>query len=126
MFTGLLTGNDKLAALACADVFVLPSHSDVLGIAVLEALAARLPVVISEGCEFPEVAEHGAGFVVEADEKPVAEAISALLSDPELRSRMGDRGRKLVTEHYTWQATASNIAALYRSLAVEGEAKAPA
>ncbi len=116
VFTGLLTGEDKLAAMACADVFVLPSHSDVLGISVLEALAARLPVVITEGCEFPEVAENGAGFVVEASDKPVAESISALLSDPDLRARMGENGRKLVTEHYTWQATASKIADLYRSL----------
>ena len=41
------------------------------GLAVLEAMAARLPVVITEGCEFPEVSEHGAGFVVEADEAPI-------------------------------------------------------
>ena len=102
--------------MACADVFVLPSHSDVLGIATLEALAARLPVVITEACNFPEVAEHGAGFVVEANDKPVAEAISALLSDPGLRVRMGERGRKLVAERYTWHATASKIADLYRTL----------
>ena len=116
VFTGLLTGQEKLAAMACADVFVLPSHSDVLGIATLEAMAARLPVVITEGCNFPEVAEHGAGFVVEAKDEPVAEAISALLSDPDLRVRMGENGRNLVTERYTWQATASKIADLYRSL----------
>lgn len=116
VFTGLLTGQDKLAAMACADVFVLPSHSDVLGIATLEAMAARLPVVISEGCNFPEVAENGAGFVVKASEKPVAEAIIGLLSDPCLRVRMGERGRKLVAGRYTWQATASKIADLYRTL----------
>ena len=116
VFTGLLTGEDKLAAMACADVFVLPSHSDVLGIAVLEALAARIPVVITKGCEFPEVEEHGAGFVVEAEEFAVSEAIATLLSDADLRKQMGERGRKLVTEHYTWEATAATIADLYRSL----------
>ena len=79
-------------------------------------MAARLPVVISEGCNFPEVSEHSAGLVVEANEKPVAEAISALLSDPDLRVRMGERGRKLVAERYTWQATASKIADLYKTL----------
>ncbi len=116
IFTGMLTGKDKLAALSSADIFVLPSYSEGFSIAVLEAMAARLPVVISEGCNFPEVAEHGAGFVVEANEKPVAEEISALLSDPGLRVRTGERGRKLVTERYTWHATASKIADLYRTL----------
>lgn len=116
IFTGMLAGKDKLAALSSADIFVLPSYSEGFSIAVLEAMAARLPVVISEGCNFPEVAEHGAGFVVKASEKPVAEAISALLSDSPLRVRMGERGRKLVTERYTWQATASKIAELYRTL----------
>ena len=116
MFTGMLTGTEKLAAMACADVFALSSYSEGFSIAILEAMAARLPVVITEGCNFPEVAEHGAGFVVEADDEPVADAISALLSDPDLRARMGERGRKLVTEHYTWEATAATIAELYRSL----------
>ena len=116
VFTGLLTGEDKLAAMNCADLFVLPSHSDVLGIAVLEAMAARLPVVITEGCEFPEVSEHGAGFVVEADEAPIAEAMTMLLSDADLRKRMGQQGRKLVTERYTWQATAATMANLYKTL----------
>ena len=61
VFTGLLTGEDKLAAMSCADLFVLPSRSDVLGIAVLEAMAARLPVIITTECEFPEVSRTGSG-----------------------------------------------------------------
>ena len=125
VFTGMLTGEDKLAALSCADIFVLPSYSEGFSIAILEAMAARLPVVITEGCNFPEVAEHGAGFVVEASETPVAEAISALLSDDALRVHMGQRGRKLVTERYTWQETASTIADLYRSLVAKRQPEAP-
>ena len=120
LFTGLLTGEDKLAAMSCADLFVLPSHSDVLGIAVLEAMAARLPVIITKGCEFPEVSEHGAGLVVKADEAPIAEAISLLLSDATLRDRMGQQGRKLVIERYTWEVAAATISDIYKSL-VAGE-----
>lgn len=116
VFTGMLSGEDKMAALALADLFVLPSYSEGFSIAVLEALASRLPVVITKACNFPEVAEHGAGFVVEAKDEPLAGAIGTLLSDPVLRARMGKNGRKLVSEHYTWQATASKIADLYRSL----------
>ena len=116
VFTGLLTGEDKLAAMNCADLFVLPSHSEGFAITVLEAMAARLPVVITKGCEFPEVSEHGAGLVVEADEAPIAEAITMLLSDNDLRKRMGQQGHKLVTEGYTWQATVATLVNLYETL----------
>ena len=116
VFTGLLTGEDKLAALRCADVFVLPSHSDVLGIAVLEAMAARLPVIITTGCEFPEVSEQQAGLVVEADEASIAGAMSRLLADADLRRDMGRQGHALVTERYTWPAAAAKMGELYRTL----------
>ena len=116
VFTGLLTGDDKLAAMNCADLFVLPSHSEGFAITVLEAMAARLPVVITEGCEFNEVSEHGAGLVVETDDAQIAEAITILLSDADLRKRMGQQGHKLVTERYTWQATAATLINLYESL----------
>ena len=109
VFTGLLTGNDKAAVLACADIFVLPSHSEGFSHAVLEALAAGLPVVISEQCHFSEVAEHDAGFVVKTSAASVADAIGALLSDDELRVRMGRNGRELVTARYTWDAIAQSV-----------------
>ena len=116
VFTGLLTGEDKLAAMNCADLFVLPSHSEGFAITVLEAMAARsAAVVITKGCEFPEVSEHGAGLVVEADEAPIAEAITMLLSDNDLRKRMGQQGHKLVTEGYTWQATVATLVNLYET-----------
>ncbi len=116
IFTGLLTGKDKLAAMSCADLFVLPSHSDVLGLAVLEAMAARLPVIITDACEFPEVAANGAGLVVEIDDMQVADAIVKLLSDASLRKSMGQQGRKLVDERYTWRASAIAMSRLYTSL----------
>ena len=116
VFTGMLTGHDKLAALSRADLFILPSYSEGFSVAILEAMAARLPVVITEACNFPEVAEHDAGFVVSAENSPVADAIATLLSNPDLRARMGERGRKLVSERYTWQTTAATLASLYRDL----------
>ena len=116
VFTGLLTGEDKLSAMSCADLFVLPSHSDVLGIAVLEAMAARLPVVITSNCEFPEVSENKAGLVVEMSEEAIAEAISRLLSNPDLCGQMGQQGHKLVAERYTWQAAADSMIDTYRGL----------
>ena len=123
VFTGMLTGKDKLAALACADLFVLPSYSEGFSMAILEALAAGLPVVISRQCNFPEVSEHNAGFVVERDDTAVTEAISTLLSDDQLRARMGQNGRNLVREKYTWNAVAASMAGLYRKLIAQSSAK---
>ena len=114
VFTGMLTGGDRLAAFACADVFVLTSYAEGFSHAVLEALAAGLPVVISEQCNFPEVAEANAGFVVPTEEAPVAEAISALLSDG--TRHVGRNGRRLVMERYTWPAIAESTADFYRTL----------
>lgn len=118
VFTGMLTGRDKLAALSSADVFVLPSYSEGFSVAVLEGLAAGLPAVISRQCNFPEVSERAAGFVVEPDEQALTRAISTLVSDPDLRVAMGSNGRRLVREKYTWRAIAASMAELYRRLAV--------
>ena len=115
IFTGMLTGKDKLAAMSCAEVFILPSYSDVLGIAVLEAMAARLPVVITDRCEFPEVAEYNAGLVVRPIQSEVADSLTLMLADPILRARMGRCGRKLVADSYTWPSAASSLSTLYRS-----------
>ena len=68
VFTGMLTGKDKLSALAYADMFALSFYSEGFSMAILEALATGLPVVISKQCNFPEGTEYHAGFVVETDD----------------------------------------------------------
>lgn len=115
-FTGLVTGSDRIAAFSCADLFVLPSYSEGFSNAVIEALAAGLPVIISEQCNFPEAARAEAGFVVPAEDAAVAGAIRALLSDADLRERMGRNGRRLILERYTWPAIAASMSEFYRTL----------
>lgn len=118
VFTGILTGGDKLAALACADLLVLPSYAEVFGHVILEGWAAGLPVVVSRRCGLAaDVSEHGAGLVVEQnDDRALTQAIRTLLLDDELRVRMGGAGRKLIKEKYTWPAVAASMADLYRTL----------
>ena len=115
-FTGALVGNDKLAALACADVFVLPSYAEGFSNAVLEALAAGLPVVISEHCNFPEVAECGAGHVVRNDVREIADAVSTFLGDEHRREEASRNGSRLVEERYSWSTVAEAFAELYGSI----------
>ena len=115
-FTGALAGKDKLASLACADVLVLPSGAEGFSNAVLEAMSTGIPVVISEQCNFPEVAESRAGRVVRNDVTDVANAICDYLGDDGRRRTAGENGRRLVEERYAWPKVAAAFADLYRSV----------
>lgn len=116
VFAGLLTGADKLEAMALADVFALPSYSEGFSMAILEAMAASLPVVISDQCAFPEVADAGAGLVVTTEAEQVREALARLLDSPKTRREMGQRGRRLVLERYTWERVAERVRQLYHDV----------
>lgn len=116
-WTGFLDGVDKLAALAAAHVFVLPSYAENLGIAALEALAARTPVVLSEHVGIAaDVRRAGAGLVVPAVPAPIAEAISTLLEDRSLAREMAARGEKLARETFSLRAMAASLATLYQDV----------
>ena len=111
--TGPIYGRRKLAALCDCALFCLPSRQEGFSVAIVEALACAAPVVITEGCHFPQVAEAGAGMVVNADGGAVAMAMARLLGDQTLRERMGRAGRELITTGYTWPKIAESVVAAY-------------
>lgn len=116
-FLGELDGPRKRAAFAAAHAFVLPSHSEGLPVAALEALASGVPVVLSEACNLPQVAESRAGFVVPPDTAGIAAALRTLYSMPQTARRdMGMRGRQLVASGFTWPRIAARTLACYREL----------
>jgi glycosyltransferase involved in cell wall biosynthesis len=121
-FAGPVYGRRKRALLAAADLFCLPSFSEGFSMAVLEAMACRLPVLLSTQCYFDEVERAGAGRTVE----PTADALEARmrtllnLSAEDLRL-MGERGRRLVEEAYSWPRVARRMLAVYRWLLGGGE-----
>src|SRR3989344_9557035 len=75
IFPGVISGYLKLQAYRDADLFVYPSPSEGFSIAVLEAAAAGLPLVITTGCKFPEIAEKNAGIVVNPDKNSFFQAL---------------------------------------------------
>lgn len=99
---GLLLGEAKLTALADADVFVLSSYQENFSFALFEAMASRIPVVISDTLNFaPHVEQFGAGRAVARTPEAFAVALCELLADPERRRRMGEGGARLAAR-YSW------------------------
>ena len=117
-FTGMLLGEEKLAAFRDADVFVLPSYTENFGIAVVEAMACRVPVVISDKVNiWQEVAQAEAGCVVNCDPHALGTALLNVLDDPRLGQSMGQHGRRLVEERFTWEKVGTQTVQLYRHVA---------
>jgi glycosyltransferase involved in cell wall biosynthesis len=114
VLTGYVGGSDRLAAYAAADLFALPATGEGLSMAVLEAMGAGLPVILSPGCNFPDAAAYGAGIEVEPQVDSLAEALRTLLTDTEKRRTMGRRARQLILERYTWDAVAAQLEAVYQ------------
>ena len=119
VITGYLDGQERLAALAAADLFCLPAIGEGLSMAALEALAAGLPAILSPGCNLPEVGEVGAGLIVEPQVEPLAAALRELLPDANRRAAMGSAGRALVRERFTWASVAAQMEAIYLTMARE-------
>ena len=116
-FVGMLRGREKLAGLAAADLFVLPSHQENFGNAVVEALAAGLPVVISDQVNlWPDVRDAGVGGVVPLRVDALTEEIRRWLSSAELRAEAGRKAIPWVRERYDWAAIARRWADHYRAL----------
>jgi glycosyltransferase involved in cell wall biosynthesis len=114
ILTGNLQGESKRQALGASDVFVLPSFSEGFSMAVLEAMAAGLPVLITPGCNFPQATSAGAALEMEATVEGTEAGLRRLLSlrDAE-RGKMGRAARTLVATRYTWDRVAEQTMELY-------------
>ena len=113
IFTGALNDDEKWKAYARADLFVLPTYSENFGIVVAEALWAGVPVITTKGTPWQELETWKCGKWIDLPEEGSNPSdwptlVSALegmmvMSDDE-RREMGERGRRLVEEKYTWDA----------------------
>jgi glycosyltransferase involved in cell wall biosynthesis len=112
-FLGVLTGDQKFAAYARADVFCMPSffNCETFGIVFLEAMAFGLPVVATRWRGIPSIVDDDeTGFLVDIhDSESVADRLTRLAVDGELWHRMSIAARRKFEREYTWPRHAARM-----------------
>ena len=119
-FAGAI-GPDRIAGrYREADVFCLPSEAEGVPIVLMEAMAARLPVLATRIAGVPELIEDGQSGLLVAPGDPVAlaAALQRIGSEPALAARLGEAGRQAVVDGFTISESAQRIAALFAGLSL--------
>jgi len=120
---GMVSGREKWDLLAAANVWVLPSYTENFGLAVVEALAAGAPVVISDQVAIHDLlSQANAAVVVECNADQLATAMGHVLDDADLRNSLIRNGPRTVAASFSWDAAASKLLKLYRQVVVESNA----
>lgn len=117
-FRGLLSKEEMLEEYRKADLFLLPSFGEGFPNSLLEAMASGLPIIATRVGAVPEVIEDRVnGLLIDAgDPGALTRAIKQVLHDPELRQRLGERGKEKVTTHYNVEKGVAQLDAIYAEL----------
>ncbi len=115
-FIGEVPWDHVPSYLAASDVFVYPSPWEGSPNAVIEAMAAGVPVVVSDIAAHREIIEHGRTGFLASDPESMARFVDTLAKDSRLRQEIGSRGRALVFERFSAEACAQAHLDLYRDI----------
>ncbi len=114
LFLGPQFGDDKAACYANCDAFILPSFSEGLPMVILEAWAYGKPVLMTPECNLPEGFAAQAALRIDTTTEGIAEGLRTLYSASDLElAHIGDRGRQLVQQRFTWETIAAQVKATY-------------
>ncbi len=119
--TGPLFGADRDVALSHASGFVLPSHSEGMPLAALEALAAGVPTLLTDACNLPQVTAEGAGLRIGATVEDISDGMVRLAAlTREQHSEMSAKARALAETVFSWPSIARDTARIYAWLLGSG------
>jgi glycosyltransferase involved in cell wall biosynthesis len=117
LFTGSLSGDEKWGALSAADLFALPSYQENFAIAVVEAIRAGTPVLLSKRVNiWEDLVNAGVAMSTELNPESIDQQIRLMLSDPEKLSEMGTKGIQLAKNEYCWKRSAENLLRVYQEV----------
>ena len=117
-FLGHVSGTEKNLLLQGADAFVLPSHSENFGIAVLEALANGTAVIVTEEVALSTlVADNALGTVCKLDTDSLSLAMAEIIDDTDRFTELGSKARDYTAQHFQWSGIAQNLIKSYRKIA---------
>lgn len=121
-FIGPVYGDDKLAALDAADAWALTSHTENFGNAVIEAMAAGCPVIVSTEVNLaPQIALAQAGVVTDLSLDSIAGALREMLENSAYRSRLSTRGEAFA-QRFDWTSVAPRLLLAYSDIALRWRA----
>jgi glycosyltransferase involved in cell wall biosynthesis len=113
VFIGMLHGEELRAALSAATIWALPSRTENFGNAVIEAMAAGVPIVVSPAVNLaPAIEAANAGIVCDRTPEAFSSAIAALLQSESRRSSLSDRAREFARA-YDWDGVAERLIEMY-------------
>lgn len=114
-FPGSFYGEEKTALLQTADWFVLPSFSEGMPMAVLEAWSYGIPSITSPACNLPEGFSSGASLSVDPEANSICDSLLRVFGMPVAeQKRMGSAARSLVEERFTWEQIAKEMSEVYQ------------
>ena len=108
-----------------ADLFVLPTLSENFGLVIAEALACGVPAITTRAAPWSDLETHRCGWWIDAGTESLVAALrQATEAAPEVRQAMGQNGRRLVLQRYSWNHVAEEMAAVYAWVSNRGTAPA--
>ncbi|WP_088893101.1 hormogonium polysaccharide biosynthesis glycosyltransferase HpsP [Leptolyngbya ohadii] len=120
-FSGFVAGSEKWELLRSADLFVLPSYYENFGIAVVEAMAAGVPVLISDRVHiWQEIQASESGWICECEVSSLVDQLRSALLSPEERQRRGQNAQAYALSAYNWGKISDRMIQAYREV-VEGK-----
>jgi glycosyltransferase involved in cell wall biosynthesis len=119
LFSGAIEHQAVPAYLNHLNIYVAPSRVESFGVAVLEASACGVPVVVSRIGGLPEVVENKvSGLMIESENvTQLTEALRQLVEDKHYRQTLGKNGRALAEKRYDWNNNVLDMLEIYRQMA---------